>query len=110
MPLPVADNQLSVKTAGSGAADGPTGGTRSTRLWSPATLSFGAEIALRRFLIEGIPQRNTSTVRMIQGAHGRPAGASALGSDSLDTLLGGALEAGSFRTPSAGLALGSDSL
>src|ERR1051326_7916541 len=111
-PVPVADNQLRVNTAGSAAADATTGGTRSTRLWSPATLSLGAEIALRRFFTEGSPQRNTSTVRMIQGAHARamgPAGV-ALGSDSLGIWYGCALEAGSLRGPSGALPLGSDSL
>src|SRR4051812_26533618 len=72
--VPVADSQLKMKTAPSGAGVATTGGTRVTSLSSPAIASFGDDTPLRKFFTVGRPQANTTTLRMIHGVHERSVG------------------------------------
>ena len=71
MPLPVADNQFSTKTAGSARGDGTTGGTRLIRLWRPGTGMRTTEMLSSAAFICGSPQTNTRTLRMIHGIQAR---------------------------------------
>src|SRR5207244_9697276 len=71
IPLPVADNQLRVKTAPSVAGLATTGGTRITSLSSPGTEILGAEIPSRKDVVCGNPQTNTTTLRIIHGSQAR---------------------------------------
>src|SRR4051812_35683503 len=77
--VPVADNQLKVKTAGSAVARVTTGGTRCTILSSPGIDHFGAEIASRCAFTIGKPQRKTTIVKTIHGSHGDMPAAAAIG-------------------------------
>src|SRR5512138_3898313 len=76
--VPVADSQLNVNTAASGAAVVTTGGTRNTALSSPTTVIFGAESPLSTAFTCGSPHANTSRLRMIHGAYARALGGGAL--------------------------------
>src|SRR5260370_141382 len=67
MPLPVADSQLKLNTAPSGALLATTGGTLRIRLCRPLTGILKTEILSRMALTLGNPQRKTSTLRMTQG-------------------------------------------
>src|SRR6266536_2167383 len=71
MPLPVADSQLTLKTAPSAVGFTTTGGTRSTSLSRPATAIFGKEIPSRKALVGGKPQTKTTTLRIIHGSQAR---------------------------------------
>src|SRR5438093_12422301 len=77
MPVPVAESQLSVKTASSGFVGlsgvgwTTTGGVRTTMLCRPATGNFGAETSLRNFFICGTPQRKTSRLNSTHGIQAR---------------------------------------
>ena len=71
IPLPVADNQLKVKIAPSGAGFATTGGTRITSLSRPGTEILAAEIPSRKDFVCGNPHANTTTLRMIQGNQAR---------------------------------------
>src|SRR5574338_346971 len=72
MAVPVADSQLKLKTAASGAAVATTGGTRRTALSSPGIGSVGAETPLSTAFTCGRPHRNTIT---LSTTHGRYASA-----------------------------------
>src|ERR1051325_1290836 len=73
IPVPVAESQLSLKTASSGlvglseVGEGTTGGARTTRLCNPAIWNLGSETSLRNFFIFGAPQTNTSTLNNSHG-------------------------------------------
>ena len=69
IPVPVADSQLSAKTAASGRASGTTGGVRSTMLCSSRTGNRRIEMPSRSAFICGNPQTKTTMLRMIQGTH-----------------------------------------
>src|SRR5216684_1145456 len=67
MLLPVADSQLKLNTASSGALLATTGGTLRIKLCSPLTGILKTEVLSRRLLTLGSPQRKTSTLKMTQG-------------------------------------------
>src|SRR5208283_4752500 len=67
MPLPEADNQLKLNTAGSAAGFATTGGTRRIKLCRPATGILKIEILSRKALMLGSPHKNTVTLRISQG-------------------------------------------
>src|SRR5208283_785087 len=84
MPVPVALNQFNPKTAPSLVGFGTTGGTRSTRLLSGATINCGfvillggvLQLAMELKVFSGafmkvlpvcVPHANTITLRMIHG-------------------------------------------
>src|SRR5262249_3543426 len=77
IPVPVAESQLSTKTAGSvlggssGFGAGTTGGTRSTTLCNPGTLNSGADIPLSLTFVHGSPHAKTNKLNSIHGAHAR---------------------------------------
>src|SRR6476620_4089795 len=65
--VPVAESQLKVNTAASGAAVATTGGTRNTDLSSPPIASFGAEMPFSSALTWGSPHANTRTLSTTHG-------------------------------------------
>src|SRR6266487_829437 len=75
IPVPVAESQLSLNTASSGAVGlsavgkGTMGGVRTTTLCSPGTAKAGAEILLSCFFTAGTPQTKTSTLNSSHGSH-----------------------------------------
>src|SRR6266571_6831275 len=77
IPVPVAESQLSVKTASSGFVGlsgvglTTTGGVRTTMLCKPATWNFGAETSLSNFFICGTPQRKTNRLNKTHGIQAR---------------------------------------
>src|SRR5215467_6399977 len=75
--VPVAESQLSEKTAASGVGLGTTGGTRETILSRPAIGMFGEEMWLRKLLTCGVPHANTTTTRTIQGMSATRSGGAA---------------------------------
>src|SRR5215203_2977974 len=77
--VPVADSQLNVKTAASGAAAGTTGGMRKTALSRPAIGILGAEMLLRKVFTCGRPQANTRTLSTTHGRYARELARPAVG-------------------------------
>src|SRR2546426_12682023 len=71
IPLPVADNQLKLKTAASAVGFETTGGMRMTSLSRPVTGIFGAEIPSSKAFVCGNPQTKTTTLRIIHGIQAR---------------------------------------
>src|SRR5205809_5026460 len=75
IPVPVAESQLSLNTASSGAVGlaavgkGTMGGVRTTTMCSPGTAKAGDEILLSCFFTAGTPQTKTSTLSKIHGSH-----------------------------------------
>src|SRR5215831_15834882 len=75
--VPVADSQLSEKTAASGVGLGTTGGTRETILSRPAIGMFGEEMWLRKLLTCGVPHANTTRTSTIHGMRATRSGGAA---------------------------------
>src|SRR2546425_6777729 len=71
IPLPVADNQLKLKTAASAVGLLTTGGIRMTSLSRFGTAIFGAESPSRKPFVCGNPQTKTTTLRIIHGNQAR---------------------------------------
>src|SRR6478609_8046652 len=67
--VPVAESQLKLNTAASGAAVATTGGTRSTTLSSPGTGSLGAEMRVSTAFTCGSHHANTSTLSTTHGRY-----------------------------------------
>src|ERR1700733_2063170 len=65
--VPLAESQLSAKTAGSAVGFSNTGGIRKIILSRPGIGMFGPEMPFRRVLTCGVPHAKTITVRIAQG-------------------------------------------